>query len=66
MVFDESYMDVAIAVVRELRKYTGKEYDLPFARPADVSRLAIAIQRAVEHKQAGGCKHEESCKDEKL
>lgn len=64
MKIDESYLDVAIAVLRELKAYTGADYDLPFARPVDVSRLGVAIQRAVEHKQAGGkCQHEEPCKE---
>jgi hypothetical protein len=64
MNFDESYMQVARDVVSELMRYTGEVYAGPFLHDAvALSRLAVAIQRAVEHKEAHGCKHEEICKE---
>lgn len=63
MHFDASYQSVADAVLDELRRYSGEAYAVPFVTGVDRDRLAIAIQRAVEHKLAGGCQHEEPCKE---
>jgi hypothetical protein len=64
MKFDESYMHVAWDVIKELGRYTGYDYVQSFIGLEDQSRLAVAIQRAVEHKQSGECKHDEPCKSE--
>ena len=65
MIFDDSYMHVAWNVVQELGRYTGYDYAQPFIGLEDQSRLAVAIQRAVEHQQSGGeCQHEDKCKEE--
>lgn len=62
MNFNPTYREVATNVLDELRRYTGETYAQPFTNPVDIDRLAIAIQRAVEHQVTGGCFHEEKCK----
>ena len=63
MQFDESYMQVAKEVLDELDRYKGYSYASRFQSPKDISRLAVAIERAVEHRLAGNvCAHEEQCK----
>ncbi len=49
--FDRRYMDIAYEVLDELNRYTGEAYAEPFHTDVDVSRVAVAIQRAVEHNQ---------------
>lgn len=64
MQFNERYMTVADDVISELAAYSGYIYAGPFlGDDVAMSRLAVAIQRAVEHMQAGAeCKHEDPCK----
>lgn len=49
---DHPYINVAMNVLSEMRKYVGYNYAVGFQVPVDVVRLAIAIQRFVE-KQEG-------------
>lgn len=64
VVQEQKYMVVAEDVVDELLHYTGETYAGPFiGDKVAVSRLAVAIQRAVEHMQAGfECRHADPCK----
>lgn len=52
MRLDTKYQIVAYAVVRELKQYTGETYAAPFVGDeVAISRLGIAIQRAVQALQ---------------
>lgn len=45
---DHPYIDTAMNVLSEMRKYVGYNYAVGFQVPVDVVRLAIAIERFVE------------------
>ncbi len=63
MNYDPRYHSIAIHVLDELNRYTGFNYTINFTTSIDVDHMAFAIQRAVEHMEAGGvCQHEETCK----
>lgn len=45
---DHPYIDVAMNILSEMRKYVGYSYAVGFQVPVDVVRLAIAIERFVK------------------